>query len=512
MRQQKTQKKTVFILFAPKFCEFGVDVVKQLIKKDSQVQIGALCNGGKEVVDYVKNAIEPKRLLDVWDLEYEETKWFDNKQSTDSHSYVKVDELLGLNAMSDIITSDRRIGAGFVRGGLVRPDPLKKHALNDKLTVPPRFVTNLVSFMQDLIEEHQPGCVFCYAVAGSIAVTLGKLCDTYQVPFLCLTPTRIKNHYIVDDSFKGDMVPVRETFENGNIDDAFIKEAQNYIEEYRTKSVEPEYMKFNKKELKKNKLIKLGLKFFLHNVLFPIRSILPKNIKYKLTKKKYKHSFFNLVIEFKKFVFIKYQFDDLPSSNNDFIFYPLHVDPEASTMVLSPMHTDQISVIEALAKSLPADTCLVVKEHLPMLGKRPRSFYKAIKQMPRVHLVSPYHDSKKLINQSKAVAVITGTAALEAMLLQKKPLIIGNSPCFIMRQGYKYESSLANLPNAISELDSINSVTEDTLIRFVASILACSFEIEASLLWGEYHNHAYDRRLDVCDKIAGKIYGKINTK
>ena len=61
---------------------------------------------------------------------------------------------------------------------------------------------------------------------------------------------------------------------------------------------------------------------------------------------------------------------DLPPS---FFYVPIHVDPDAFTMVLSQRRTDQFVSIEALAKAAPARTRIVAKEHRPMLARRPRS-------------------------------------------------------------------------------------------------------------------------------------------
>ena len=61
---------------------------------------------------------------------------------------------------------------------------------------------------------------------------------------------------------------------------------------------------------------------------------------------------------------------DLPSS---FVYVPLHVDPDAFTMVLSQWYTDSVVAIEALAKAAPARMRIAVKEHRPVLARRPRS-------------------------------------------------------------------------------------------------------------------------------------------
>ena len=61
---------------------------------------------------------------------------------------------------------------------------------------------------------------------------------------------------------------------------------------------------------------------------------------------------------------------DLPPS---FVYVPLHVDPHTFTMVLSQWHTDQVVAIDALAKTAPTRMQIVVKEHRPVLARRPRS-------------------------------------------------------------------------------------------------------------------------------------------
>src|SRR5690606_3825451 len=103
------------------------------------------------------------------------------------------------------------------------------------------------------------------------------------------------------------------------------------------------------------------------------------------------------------------QVGELPT--RPFVYFPLHVDPEASTMVLAPDHTDQLAVIESLAKRLPFGMSLVVKERVRMLGRRPRGFYETIRRFPSVSLASPLESTFQLIQRSTFVAAITGTAA-----------------------------------------------------------------------------------------------------
>lgn len=109
-----------------------------------------------------------------------------------------------------------------------------------------------------------------------------------------------------------------------------------------------------------------------------------------------------------------------------YVYFPLHFQPEASTIVCAQKYEKQLYFIDSWAKSLPADTLLYVKEHATMLGHRDPLFYKHLKSYPNVVLIDPYESSFELSQKAVAVTTLTGTAGWEAMLLRKPVLIGGN--------------------------------------------------------------------------------------
>ncbi|MBI2405085.1 hypothetical protein HYV22_02805 [Candidatus Gottesmanbacteria bacterium] len=75
--------------------------------------------------------------------------------------------------------------------------------------------------------------------------------------------------------------------------------------------------------------------------------------------------------------------------HEDFAFFPLHYEPEISLLLLAPFATDQLYLVRQIAKSLPLHFKLYVKEHPVMVPYRPRSYYKKLKKIPNVKLISP---------------------------------------------------------------------------------------------------------------------------
>ena len=109
-------------------------------------------------------------------------------------------------------------------------------------------------------------------------------------------------------------------------------------------------------------------------------------------------------------------------SKTKYIIYPLHFEPEASTLIQGRWLNDQKKIIEILSKHVPADIKIIVKEHQPSIGRRPLRFYEDLLHYHNVFFVDDTMDSYQLIEHSIGVAVISSTMGLEALML-KKPVI-----------------------------------------------------------------------------------------
>lgn len=116
-----------------------------------------------------------------------------------------------------------------------------------------------------------------------------------------------------------------------------------------------------------------------------------------------------------------------------FIYIPLGYQPERTTCPHGGIFVDQILMIEFLSAALPSDWVIYVKEHpaqwlprgLGFFSYRYRGYYKTIAQIPKVKIIPVATDSHALIHASQAVAVVTGTAAWEAIIRSKPALVFG---------------------------------------------------------------------------------------
>jgi Capsule polysaccharide biosynthesis protein len=160
-----------------------------------------------------------------------------------------------------------------------------------------------------------------------------------------------------------------------------------------------------------------------------------------------------------------------------FVFFPFHVEPELALILYAPFHTHQSSIVQNVAQSLPWNTCLYVKEHPQAIGVKDLGFYKRVKSTPNVRMIYPHISSRALIAGSKGVVTITGTAGMEAMLMNKPTVTLGNVFYNFVPKLVKRAKSIEELPELVRQFDSFQP-DERVLETFVTAILDESVEVD----------------------------------
>jgi hypothetical protein len=118
--------------------------------------------------------------------------------------------------------------------------------------------------------------------------------------------------------------------------------------------------------------------------------------------------------------------DDSPDLDIPFIYLPLHYTPETGDMFFGWRYDHHAGFVSQLAKHIPSECTLYVKEHTSMAGMRPSSFYRELNAICNVRVISPAVSTFSLIQNSTAVATVVGTAGWEAFLLGRPVIALGN--------------------------------------------------------------------------------------
>lgn len=112
-----------------------------------------------------------------------------------------------------------------------------------------------------------------------------------------------------------------------------------------------------------------------------------------------------------------------PDYAKKYVLFALHLAPEHTTDVEAPFHTNVDEFIASVARSLPADVELWVKEHPVALGVRGMKNFRLWKRLPGVRVVPTETPTQELIKHALLTVSLSGTVALEAGL-QGRPAAI----------------------------------------------------------------------------------------
>ncbi len=140
-----------------------------------------------------------------------------------------------------------------------------------------------------------------------------------------------------------------------------------------------------------------------------------------------------------------------------YVFCALQYQPEKSTCPLGGDYDDQIFMLKTLSAALPDSWLIYVKDHPSQFvssytryGEHFRSteFYREISKIQNVRLLSLNSDTFELIDNSKAVATVSGTSAWEGVVRGIPALVFGYAwfkHCNGVFYVYSYESVKASL-------------------------------------------------------------------
>jgi len=159
-----------------------------------------------------------------------------------------------------------------------------------------------------------------------------------------------------------------------------------------------------------------------------------------------------------------------PTPEEKFVLFPLHQQPEASTSVRAPFFVDQAFIVETLAKSIPVDHCLYVKEHPINVGNVSVEQYERLARIPNVKLIGTDVNTLNLVSRSSLVAVITSSVGWEAMLLNKPVLAFGTS-FFNISSLVTKVTDVTELPGLIRKLIGHSPDNSDELRKLVLAAL-----------------------------------------
>ena len=378
-----------------------------------------------------------------------------------------------------IISSDRILGREFLSIEGYEFDKSEDYKFICKKTIQ--------SFNQidDILNLNKPDIFIAAFAQGNILVKIiNLLCLNKEILYLKPDITRIKNYACFTRSENSFLEEVKTSYFNKNN----IIDSSNEIYYELIKNFNTNYFDNNspKLRIKKNNILQSAKNFF-----FDFMRVLKSSFINYLKDLKFKSLILKLSYNFKLLknrnfynenqkIFKKYLRSNQEIKN--FVYFPLPVSPEYTSLEC-PIFEDTFYLIKIISMQLPSDYVLVVKEHPAFLNNliRSSSFYKKINKLPNVMICPTHLKQTEMIEKSKLVLTVNGTAVWESILLSKPVITFDKCIHNVTELSEKF-ISIDNLHTQIINILKKNAtisdqVRERKVKKFISSIMENSFEL-----------------------------------
>ncbi|MBW2003579.1 MAG: hypothetical protein JRI72_03050 [Deltaproteobacteria bacterium] len=438
------------------------------IKEDLGVNIYGICSTKKDL-NFFKSLDQEGSFENFVSTDhFIEEYTSDDFSSNDAVEIARENEKRYNFLYVDILQTDRHLGRGFVAGAPYFPrSELSKHATYLRSI---NVINKIILFWEKYFKD-QKIKIMIGAPGGLIGKTACVIARGNGIAIRTIAWAKYLDffYWATDEylSFPGLKEKFRNTERIQDLQEIIIDLPKGEIAA-RKKTLKRERFVFVFKDALRQILIRNYQK--IRHLEGPSKYFLSSELKF----------IFRTYFEFLNLRKIKlFKFEDL--KNERYFFYPLHLEPEIALSVLSPEFNEQLALIEFMAKNLPANYKLAVKEHIYSIGRRPKEFYSIIAEIPNVLLVDYREHALTIMENCVAMVVISSTAGFEAAIKGIPVISFGKHNIFnFLDHVYSVESWI-DLRNVILEICDKYNNREASFLRKRAGLNFLNTMIDLSM-------------------------------
>ena len=278
-------------------------------------------------------------------------------------------------------------------------------------------------FYENVLDEVKPIAFITKEPGFHHLELLNQMCKTQNIKVMMPFVPKLANKIIIsDDPLKIDSDIIYDDIESSNRTFEQLKEifqakntsgvVKNFLGNFASSKFELLKASFRYLFLSNNKSEEVLYTYYGRTKLNVLFSMIISTL-----KRKYRKSFIDKNLE------------KNPTLNSPFVYFAMGVDLERNILLDAPFFTNQIEVIRHVAKSLPVEYKLYVKETSGQSSRDWRSIleYNQLLKIPNVCLIHPEYSSKNLLEHSSIVVTIAGSSGFEAAFYEKPSIVFSNT-------------------------------------------------------------------------------------
>ncbi len=165
-------------------------------------------------------------------------------------------------------------------------------------------------------------------------------------------------------------------------------------------------------------------------------------------------------------------------SLDDYVFFPLQFQPEATTLPRAGYMLDQVNYARMLSSALPDGWRLAIKEHPASLRfmtqihrARGTQFYRELHSLPNVDLLDLDCDTDAMIDGCRCLVTGTGTPGWEAVN-RGRPAVVFGWPWYLGSPGVFRATDTESLRDLFRSKAGPSGPSQNQLQRFIAWFMA----------------------------------------
>lgn len=492
------------LLLQRRFAQIGHPMAVQLKEKYG---IDEFCSYvyQRPSYEYLKNQddIEYSTLLLDEDVH---KKWKDEEIDLD---YLRhLEEEYGIPNLWPYIAVDRVL----MYNQLVREYPYAKAPVSHETMI--KLLQVHAKAIIKMLEREKPDFIFCSVVGGLGNLLIYHIAKKKGIKVSIVLPTLIKGRWGISERFDC-FTDVDDKFLHKKpLKDPNFSDAKALLKEFRDKPTS--YSQFIENQRDNTNRLSSFSFFLPKNALRSVKWYLTICKQY-VTQRKFNdytydtNPWYYVVDRVKRKIRNLIGADDLYDDidpEEDFAFFPLHLEPEVALLLHAPYYIDQLFLIKHIARSLPIHYKLYVKEHPSMVPFRPRTYYKELKKIPNVKLINPKVSSFSIVSLTKLVLTITGTVGWEAHLM-KKPVITFGEHFYNTLPGITKCENPKELAQIIKSTLNKYTHDEESLVYFIQALFEDSTTVDLTYLW-EYETDQKKKAENIAPLVE-LLYKKIKS-
>lgn len=378
-----------------------------------------------------------------------------------------------------------------------------KFTYKEKLSI----IHGLFNEYINIFDKFEPDIFICDDMGTLPSIILFKLVEKeYDGVSIRWHTTRVKDQYAVSESEFDEFSQISERFETyrrNNLQmNKYLEKATDYVEEFRNSNGDPTRVHNKSDPAYKTRfgssIPRLAIEYFItynfNRHKTDIKMVPTYEYIFKFLKDKMKRT-----LVYNSSIF------EQPRNDEIYAYYPLHYQPEWSTLVLAPMYSNQynqLNLVDQIRKSIPTHFKLYVKEHPTQKKLRPRDYryYKKISDMDNVRLLPPDVNQNELIKNAELVTTITGTSGLEGAIY-KKPVITFGKPSYHHLSNVYQCKDIDNMSKLVKNILYNFNHDEDTLLNYIAAVFEESFYYNREIKRNRNHSDYQECINNILDEL-----------